>query len=80
MMELLFPMPDQDPTYATKPAQFLGHFVGHEGQGSILSYLKGKEWANGVSAGPAMSATGFSIFKISVDLTKEGLGRAALFP
>ena len=70
-------MPDQDAMFNSKPGNFLAHFIGHEGQGSILSYLKAKGWANGMHAGPGMGATGFGMFKINVDLTKEGLGECA---
>ena len=28
-----------------KPDQYVAHLIGHEGKGSILSYLKGKGWA-----------------------------------
>ena len=73
MMHVTFPIPDQIPHYRTKPAQFLSHFIGHEGQGSILSHLKNQGWANRLSAGATDGANGFEFFKISVDLTTSGL-------
>lgn len=73
LLELTFPFPDQDSLFATKPGQFLTHFIGHEGSGSILSYLKNKGWANGLSAGCSPAATGFAFFKVNVELTAEGL-------
>lgn len=57
----------------SKPGQLLSHFIGHEGQGSILSYLKARGWANHLSAGATNGADGFEFFKISVDLTETGL-------
>ncbi|ORY56460.1 Metalloenzyme, LuxS/M16 peptidase-like protein [Leucosporidium creatinivorum] len=72
-LELSFTFPDESAYYATKPGSFLSHLIGHEGEGSILSYLKKKGWANGMSAGAGNGASGFEFFKISVDLTKEGL-------
>ena len=33
-----------------RPVEYLGALVGHEGGGSVLSYLKGLGWANGVGA------------------------------
>lgn len=51
----------------------MGHFVGHEGKGSLLSYLKEKGWANSLRAGNSHEASGFSFFKISLELTPEGL-------
>lgn len=73
-LELSFTFPDESAYYATKPGSFLSHLIGHEGEGSILSYLKKQGWANGMSAGAGNGASGFEFFKISVDLTKEGLG------
>ncbi|KAM0792238.1 hypothetical protein ACM66B_004933 [Microbotryomycetes sp. NB124-2] len=72
-LELSFPFPDEASLYATKPGSFLSHFIGHEGEGSILSYLKKKGWANSMSAGSGNGAAGFSFFRVHVDLTKDGL-------
>ncbi|ODO03593.1 hypothetical protein L198_02442 [Cryptococcus wingfieldii CBS 7118] len=71
-MEILFPFPDIQHLYQTKPANLLSHLIGHEGRGSIMSYLKARGWANKVDAGTTPAA-GFSFFRISVDLTPEGL-------
>ncbi|CAO1620783.1 unnamed protein product [Sympodiomycopsis kandeliae] len=73
MLDITFPIPDQNPQYRAKPGQFLSHFVGHEGEGSILSHLKKRGWANHLSAGATNGADGFEFFKISIDLTREGL-------
>ncbi|SGY41131.1 BQ5605_C003g02474 [Microbotryum silenes-dioicae] len=72
-LELSFPFPDESAYYATKPGSFLSHLIGHEGEGSILSLLKKKGWANSMSAGAGNGARGFEFFKINVDLTVEGL-------
>ncbi|KAK4687449.1 hypothetical protein P7C73_g2681, partial [Tremellales sp. Uapishka_1] len=72
-LEITFPFPDLDHLYKTRPTHYLAHFLGHEGRGSILSYLKRKGWANGIRAGGSRGATGFDFFKTSVDLTTEGL-------
>lgn len=76
MLDLTFPFPDQGPHFRSKPGQFLSHFIGHEGQGSILSHLKAKGWSNHLSAGASNGADGFEFFKVSVDLTQEGLGES----
>jgi hypothetical protein len=57
-----------------QPANFLAHYLGHEGEGSVLSYLKKKGWVNELSAGPSEGATGWGFFRVSLDLTPEGLG------
>lgn len=37
--------------YKKKPSEYLGHLIGHEGEGSVLSLLRYKRWATGVYAG-----------------------------
>jgi len=75
LLEVGWPLPDQGPLWATKPAHFVSHFIGHEGDGSLLSLLKKKGWANGLRAGAGGGTTGFDFFKVSVDLTQDGLKR-----
>jgi insulysin len=57
-----------------QPTSYLAHFLGHEGRGSVLSYLKKQGWVNGLSAGSSHGSSGFDFFKVSVDLTPDGLG------
>ena len=38
-LSFLFPTPDIRPHYRAKPLQYIGHIVGHEGAGSLLSLL-----------------------------------------
>ncbi|CAG8446861.1 15584_t:CDS:10 [Dentiscutata erythropus] len=72
-LEITFPFPDQEPLYRTKPGRYLGHLIGHEGVGSVLSLLKKKGWANKLSSYRSHQYVGFEVFKISIDLTEEGL-------
>ncbi|KAI9024527.1 Metalloenzyme, LuxS/M16 peptidase-like protein [Hyaloraphidium curvatum] len=60
----------------TKPAGLLGHVLGHEGQGSLLSYLKAKLWAEELSAGRSEMGVDNDTFEVSVSLTEEGLKHA----
>ena len=51
---------DKDREFAllTKQTQYIGHILGHEGPGSLLSYLKRKGWANSLAAaGESVSAS-----------------------
>ncbi|KAH9818631.1 putative a-pheromone processing metallopeptidase Ste23 [Melampsora americana] len=73
LLEITFPLPDQDPFYDTQPTSFLSHYIGHEGIGSATSYLKKKGWVRTFQCGPGGGATGFDLFKITLDLTAEGL-------
>ena len=52
---------------------YLGHLLGHESGGSILSALKQKLWANGLSAGTYLSNNDFACFTLTVELSDEGV-------
>ncbi|KAG8980709.1 Insulinase (Peptidase M16), partial [Tulasnella sp. 427] len=65
-------VPWQPPLYKVKPVNLISYFIGHEGPGSLHSYLKNKGWATRLSAGPVSGAPGFDFFKVTTGLTKEG--------
>ncbi|KAF9469217.1 Metalloenzyme, LuxS/M16 peptidase-like protein [Collybia nuda] len=71
-LEISFPLEYQPTYWKHKPANFISHFVGHEGPGSLYSYLKGKGWVTSLSTGPQNIARGFNMFKITLHLTQEG--------
>lgn len=77
--EISFPLPYQDPHWRVKPANYISHFVGHEGPGSLHAYLKNKGWIVSLSAGEQRLGRGFEIFKISVHLSKEGFRKFLKF-
>ncbi|KAL0273801.1 UNVERIFIED_CONTAM: hypothetical protein PYX00_006388 [Menopon gallinae] len=62
--------------YKSRPLDYLGWLIEHEGGGSLLSYLSQKVWALECSAGN--EETGFehnsiySLFSIALTLTEEG--------
>lgn len=62
--------------FRCKPDQYLSHLLGHEGKGSLLSYLRKKLWAVDLAAGTDSSGMGstklFSLFNICVHLTEDG--------
>lgn len=70
----MFPFPDLDAYYKTQPGVYIGHLIGHESEGSILSLLKKKNWASGLSASLSRGGINFGFFKINVDLTEQGEG------
>lgn len=70
---ITFPIPDLHPHYKTSPGHYLGHLIGHEGPGSLLSYLKGQGWVNSLVGGQKSGAKGFAFFVVNVDLTEEGI-------
>ncbi|CAI7590480.1 unnamed protein product [Penicillium pancosmium] len=74
-MDLYFPFLDEEKMNDTQPSRYISHLIGHEGPGSVLSYLKAKGWANGLSAGAMPICPGSAFFTISVRLTPEGLSK-----
>ena len=72
-LDLSFPYLDEENLYESQPSRYISHLIGHEGPGSILAYIKGKGWANGLSAGPSPVCPGSAFFSISIKLTEEGL-------
>lgn len=73
-MELTFLIPDdQEAKWKTRPAGYFSHLLGHEGDGSLLQYLKSKSWVNELSAGSMKVCQGNSVLAVELDLTPEGL-------
>ncbi|KAF9566323.1 insulin-degrading enzyme [Agrocybe pediades] len=71
-LEISFPLEYQAPLWKYKPANIISHFVGHEGPGSLHSYLKNKHWVTALSCGPQSLARGFAMFKLTIHMTPEG--------
>ena len=67
-----FAMPCIDKYYRHKPESLLAYLLGHEGSGSILTLLKNKQWAMGLSAGSGINGSNFKDFNISIPLTENG--------
>jgi len=72
---MVFPFPDLRPHFRSRPGHVIAHIIGYEGAGSLLSYLKStKHWVDTLSVGPTRINAGTELFKVSMALTKEGLG------
>ncbi|KAK0053563.1 insulin-degrading enzyme-like isoform X1 [Biomphalaria pfeifferi] len=71
-LSVLWPTPDVSEYYRANPGHYLGHLLGHEGAGSLLSELKARGWANTLVGGQRAGAKGFSFFSVAVDLSEEG--------
>jgi insulysin len=74
-MDMYFPFLDEENLTDVQPSRYISHLIGHEGPGSVLSYLKAKGWANGLSAGAMPICPGSAFFTVSVRLTPEGLNQ-----
>ncbi|XP_071090018.1 insulin-degrading enzyme-like [Haliotis cracherodii] len=72
-MNVSWSLPDLHPYYTSKPEHYLGHLIGHEGPGSLLSELKARGWVNTLVGGGSPGAKGFGFFIVNVDLTEEGM-------
>ncbi len=70
---LLFELPPQAPLWQTKPAFFVAHLLGDEGEHSLLAELKRRNWAESLNAGPAYDSDRGAAFAISIGLTPAGL-------
>lgn len=67
-----FAMPSIDKYYRQKPESILAYLLGHEGPGSILSFLKSRQWAMSLTAGSGINGSNFKDFNISISLSKLG--------
>ena len=72
-LDLSFPMGPIRDMYDSKPATYISHLIGHESGGSILQYLKSKNWANELWGGPSRNCSDWSSFQIGIEMTEEGL-------
>ena len=65
------------PTPPRKKAEdYISHFVGHEGRGSLLSALKARGWATELWAGVSDQTSVASMFDIGIALTEAGVAAA----
>jgi insulysin len=56
----------------TKPESIISHLIGHEGEGSLRSYLVSKGWANCVNTGISNDVSDLQMFDVNIELTENG--------
>ena len=66
---------ERDEFRLNKPDNFVASLLGHEGVGSILSYLKGKGWVNSLGADSNANLSDMVTFEVTVELTNKGLAK-----
>eukprot|EP00095_Tigriopus_kingsejongensis_P008652 maker-scaffold537_size144400-snap-gene-0.25 protein:Tk08652 transcript:maker-scaffold537_size144400-snap-gene-0.25-mRNA-1 annotation:"PREDICTED: nardilysin-like" len=75
-VDLNWALPSLLKDYRVKPLHYLSWVIGHEGRGSLISYLRKKVWALSLMSGNAGDGfehnSTYSIFNLSIILTKEG--------
>ena len=59
--------------YKRNPFSYFSHLFGHEDENSILSWIKNEGLALELFSGNVHNLWGFSMFKITIKLTKKGL-------
>ncbi|AMD02335.1 insulinase family protein [Halomonas chromatireducens] len=74
-VRFMFPVPDSIQYYEHKPADYLAHLLGHEGEGSLLAVLREAGLADGLSAGVGRSDERDALFTVSISLTPAGAER-----
>jgi insulysin len=74
-LTLNFAIPGFIKDYNVKPARLIAFCVGHEGEGSLLSFLKEQGLATGLSAGVGYPTLDYGRFLIDIQLTQKGLDR-----
>lgn len=72
-LTLMFPLPPAERYYREKPLHYLGHLLGHEGEGSLLAVLREQGWAQSLAAGESLSGRNQGAFSITINLTAAGL-------
>ncbi|KAK0597364.1 hypothetical protein LWI29_024553 [Acer saccharum] len=77
ILDLTWTLPCLRQDYLKKSEDYLAHLLGHEGRGSLHSFLKARGWVTSVSAGVGdegmhRSSIGY-IFGMSIHLTDSGL-------
>nr|XP_009681623.1 PREDICTED: nardilysin-like [Struthio camelus australis] len=76
LLNITWALPPQERNYRVKPLLYVSWLVGHEGKGSILSFLRKKFWAVALSGGNTETGfeqnSSYSSFSISITLTGEG--------
>lgn len=70
-----FETPSPNAFTDSRPHGIIGHLIGHEGKGSLLSLLKKKGLVTGLSAGASGSSYA-GVFEITITLTEKGVEKA----
>ena len=72
-LNFMWTLPYCETDYKRNPLSYYSHLFGHEGENSILSWLKNEGLALELCAGGDHNLWGFSIFEMTIKLTKKGI-------
>jgi insulysin len=73
VLTLFYSLPYCQKEFKTRPLDYLSNIIGHEGENSLLSYLKAEDLALELSSSPDHSMDAMTTFEIEITLTKKGL-------
>lgn len=71
-LSLVFPVPDQNQFYQSKPDFYVSKLIDNTSENSLYHYLYNKKWAELIDADYYSITTTQGIYSIDVDLTPEG--------
>ncbi|XP_012524901.1 nardilysin isoform X2 [Monomorium pharaonis] len=75
-LEVTWTMPSLLHLYKSKPHQYISWIIGHEGKGSLISYLRKKMWSLDMFSGNSESgfehSSMYALLKLTVVLSYEG--------
>lgn len=71
-LQIVFGVEATRGAWAGKTQRILGHLIGFEGEGSLLSYLKEKGWATTLGSGFWENTADYSQVLVTIGLTPEG--------
>lgn len=75
-IELTWSMPSMHDLYKIKPHHYIAWIIGHEGKGSLISYLRKKMWCLDIYSGNSESgfehSSMYALFILSLILTDQG--------
>ena len=80
-LSITWQVPPQGKNWRSKPCDYIGHLLGHESQGSILSTLKERSWVTSCHAGVGSSgyenSSSHALFSIGFSLSEQGVSHWA---
>ena len=72
-LEVFWTLPYLQKEFRSNPLSYFSHLIGHEGENSLLSYLKAEDYAMELNAHADSELDCLSDFSVTITLTKKGL-------
>jgi insulysin len=73
ILRFFWTLPICQDEWKSKPLHIISHLLGHEGENSLLSYLKQRGLALKLSCGPDHEMNTFSTLDVSISLSEKGI-------